>query len=802
MRRGLTPLALPLLGLGFLVCVGFFAPSYFALAQVGTTTQTRAPNSNGGSTADSFIRGVIASRTAAAVTAARARAAAPGATQADQDALAAAIAADEAAKQSLADQTAKDAAAYAASHGGTGSCSLWDGNLGDCLGSIMATVISGILWIILSMVAGILGLANYLLGWSTYITVFQFGNLVGNSDGLIAAWGVMRDVANIVLLFGFIFLGVSTILNLPHSEYTAKKAIPALIIFALLLNFSLFAVEAVIDVSNAFATSIYQQATGGSGVCESDTSTIDCIFQQGIGGQVMSMSGMTSIYDFSSNNTFGVAGGDSSTTVVVYAGLIVFAVITTLVLFAAAIMLIIRAVVLAFLMVTAPIGFAGMAIPPLHEMAKKWWKELLSQAFFAPIYFLLALLSLKIMSGVIEALAPPPSAGGSAQQNLAAVFTASVDGAKASNITIVMTFALIIGFMVAALMFAKSSSAHGTSIAMAGAGKMAFGTLGFVGRQTGGRVSLLAANKIASSRIGQTSFGRGLYNVANKGASSSFDFRQTASAKKAEGVVGGMGTVRKSVQHGMHGIEEDKKKAKVEYAKNIVQSHHEIEQQEALEAERAVIANERAADEARLNQAGQPLQQAVADQVTENSNNQAARASEIASVRANLNQAVANGTDPQAFQDQVNQLLATNATLTQNEQAALQTRRQALQAHQTAATQALAGYDRRTQRVNTELNGGDFVEANGTTTSFTGITTDAKRRRYGQNLRNSVASRLAGGTIAGHTDFEAGREVIRNAGRTGTERAIADLQNALSQNNPPPPAAPPAAGGGHGGGHP
>lgn len=460
-------------------------------------------------------------------------------------------------------------------------------NITACLVSGMAWIISEIEWLILGVAAGILGLANYLLGWSTYVTVFQFGNLVGNSAGLLAAWGVMRDVANIVLLFGFIFLGVSTILNLPHSEYTAKKAIPSLIIFALLLNFSLFAVEAVIDVSNALATSIYEQATGGAGVCDSNpdgvvgtvTNTLDCIFKQGIGGQVMAMSGMANMYGFGSGED-EAKNGNNVQLVVVYAGLIIFAVITTLVLFAAAIMLIIRAVVLAFLMVTAPIGFAGMAIPPLHEMASRWWKELISQALFAPVYFLLALLSLKIMSGVMTALGT--SSSGPSRETLAGVFTAASDtGARGSNITIVMTFALIIGFMVAALMFAKKSSAMGTSMAMSGAGKLAFGSLGFIGRNSVGRFANYQASRLAKSqearktRIGQFA----LKNFAGV-AKNSFDVRGSGAGKQLEGLIGSLGTAQKGGYYGtVHEAEEARKKL----AKEFKNSDEEIE--EIIDAE-------------------------------------------------------------------------------------------------------------------------------------------------------------------------------------------------------------------------
>lgn len=670
------------------------------------------------------------------------------------------------------------------------------GDLKSCLVSIMGYVVAAVESVILFIASGILGLANYLLGWTVYITIYQFGNLVGNSEGLLDAWGVVRDVGNILLLFGFIFMGIATILNLPHSEYTAKKALPTLVIFAILLNFSLVAVEGVIDVSNAFATSIYDQI--GGGMCGDEMSSFDCALNGGIGGRVMQMSGIASIFSMSSESfsVFGEAG-NGVTAAVVYGGLIIFVVLTTIVLFAAAIMLLIRALVLAFLMVTSPIGFAGMAIPPLQETAKQWWDQLIHQSLFAPIYFLLVLISLKVMEGVIDALGGSQTAD---MQNLAAVFVGANADGRASNVTIAITFALIIGFMIAALMFAKKSSAIGSGMAIKAGGAFAFGGLGFAGRQTVGRASLMAATRIGASRSMMNSVGgRTLFRLANKGAGSSFDFRQTDNfARKGLGTaVGDLGTVRKSVQHGMHGIEEDKQKKKVEFAKNIKQSHDESQRQDKLEEEnrREQAARQREENQRRQDEA--PLLQRVTDQENTNATNAAARAQNIAGVQAQLNQAVANGQDATAFQNQLNILLAQNQQELQAEQNELQARRDQLRAHRDATNQALAEYDRRIARNNTEINGGEFEGQ-----QFAGITADAKRKRYGESLRNSVLSRHASGfTIAGHTDYEAGREVIRNAGRTGVDRAVRDLQNALGSGggggaaNAPAPAA-----GGHGGG--
>ena len=481
------------------------------------------------------------------------------------------------AAQKQAEETAKAAGA------GGNACSFTDGDFSACLLGIMASIVAKIVTIILGVVAGILYLANYLLGWSTYVTVFQFGNLIGNSEGLLAAWGVLRDVANILLLFGFIFMGISTILNLSHSEYTAKRALPTLIIFALLLNFSLLAAEAVIDVSNAVATSIYMQAGGDC----SQSNLLECATDKGIGGTVMQLSGVGSAFSAS------WAGGinTATTEVVIVIGLTIFLLITAIVLFAAAIMLIIRAVMLGLLMVTSPIGFAGMAIPPLNGVSKLWWKQLISQATFAPVYFLIAFVSLKMMEGIVKAL---DTSGKTSEQNLAAVFSSSVVGGGSSNASVGITFALLIGFMVAALMFAKKSSAIGTNYALKSAGGLAFGSLGFVGRNTVGRAAYRTAEGLNKTAFGRTALGTFTANRLGKAGKGSFDFRGGGGGAALAGAAG-LGVASKGgYSDAVHARQEAQEKR----AKDLKNTQAELDKIDALKgteipaAERAITEDE------------------------------------------------------------------------------------------------------------------------------------------------------------------------------------------------------------------
>lgn len=327
-------------------------------------------------------------------------------------------------------------------------------------GAIDYTVVKPIVMFILTFSGWILGLAGVFFNWVVIKTVFQFGTYFGTSDGMLIAWGVLRDISNIGLLFGFIFMGVLLILNVDGGGHghgggmSAKKAIPRLIIFAVLLNFSLFASQAVIDVANAFSA---QFATLAAADCTNVLETNECA-NNGISGKVLQMAGIGSIW------TDALLLRNSTDSVVLL-GLSLFVIITAMVLIAAGIMLVIRVVILSLLMVTSPIGFAGMVIPGLQGVASKWWHTLISQSFFAPVMLLLMFISLKLA----ESLNPKGVL-------LVDAFGGNAAGV-AANMQVLVVFAVVIGFMIASLAAASKMGAMGATFATNTASAISFGLL-------------------------------------------------------------------------------------------------------------------------------------------------------------------------------------------------------------------------------------------------------------------------------------------------------------------------------------
>jgi hypothetical protein len=360
--------------------------------------------------------------------------------------------------------TASQAAQQAANGSTVSNTSAGDNcgitNIGACVAGGVATVA----FALASFAGLLLGWVGSLFNWIVVITIFQFGAYFGNSVGLLTAWGILRDLGNILLLFGFIFMGILMILDL--ESFSAGKSIARLIIVAVLLNFSLFAAEAVIDVADVLSASIYNQA--GSVGCTSSNPG-QCA-NTGIAAQVLTATGLNGIWQtpYGAQDTLTNLGTNAYHKMFTYIGMAFFMSVTMVVLLAATIMLVIRAVVLVFVMVLAPLGFAAMAIPPFANLGKQWRDMLISQAFFAPAYLLLLLVSLKIMSAVTTSL----TANGNP-----ATLVAALTESNTSFGTIFIVFALVIGFMIAALMTAKKMGAIGADFATSVATKTVRGSV-------------------------------------------------------------------------------------------------------------------------------------------------------------------------------------------------------------------------------------------------------------------------------------------------------------------------------------
>ncbi len=415
-----------------------------------------------------------------------------------------------------------------------------------------------IAYLFLTLASGLLWLSGILLNTAIYYSVLNFGQtLGGTASGIGIGWGVLRDVGNIVLIFSFVFIGIAIILGLQN--YGLKKSLPQLLLFAILLNFSLFISQVIIDSSNLLSTAIYSNISSqSSSTCSIQSSnSASCFTDSGLAGAVLSTLGIGTIFGEDGLQSYTKFSGNFNGVIVLILSTI-FVLIAAVVLFAAAIMLVVRIVVLAFLMVLSPIGFAGMALPMFHGYAKQWWTTILHQSFFVPVYLLLTLIGLKIGQGVSAA------AGGGG-------FATALAAGGGGSVSVFITFAIIIGFMIAALMSAKELGAMGAGFAVSTASKATsgafFGISAAVGRRTIGRgFNRLGKRFEKSEWLRKRPLVNSIaFRVADAGAKATFDGRGALGGiAKAGGL--DLGTASKSNYRQM---EADAEKGRLERSKRM-----------------------------------------------------------------------------------------------------------------------------------------------------------------------------------------------------------------------------------------
>jgi hypothetical protein len=332
---------------------------------------------------------------------------------------------------------------------------------------------------IMSLFAWLLGVAMLTLDYAVYYTVVKMGSYVEKLTAIGVTWRILRDLSNIALIFGFLAIGITTILNVDWYG-GAKKMLPMLLVAAVFLNFSLFMTEAVIDTGNLFATQFYTQINGGSlpqkdasGLLTTASGELLNPLNEGVSNKIMSQLGLQTIYNEAKTNTLVFKGANPL--FIGFMGILIF-ITTAFVMFSLAFILIARFVALIFLIILAPLGFAGLAIPQLKNTAKLWWDTLIEQTITAPILLLLLYVALAVITDA-QFLTGFGITNASAATGLWAGFVENVNLPGFAGV--LLSFLVAMGLLLAVTYFSKQLGAFGSQWAMKTAGKLSFGATAF-----------------------------------------------------------------------------------------------------------------------------------------------------------------------------------------------------------------------------------------------------------------------------------------------------------------------------------
>jgi len=364
-----------------------------------------------------------------------------------------------------------------------------------------------------------------------------------------------------MLIFGFIIAGIAVIINLNIYGY-GSKMLPMLLVAALFLNFSLFISEAVVDVGNLFATEIFQQINNGKIPNPTDKTTLggnSAVVNEGISNRIMSVVGLQSLYNV--NASASVSGSSLTASeknfkdapwYIGFMAIILF-LVAAFVMFSLAFVIIARMVALIFLIVVAPIGFAGLAVPKLKGLADKWWSQLFEQTITAPVLLLLLYIALAVITDAKFMTGLGITSGASSLDcgwggYLSSGATECAKGAVGQFAALLFTFLVAMGLLLAVVVASKRMSAFGAGMATRASGRIVGGAIGYgliggaslAGRAVFGGAGRLANTRYVRARAAQPG-ARGLgwkalaftgRNLENR----TYDLRNSQLAQRAGGV--------------------------------------------------------------------------------------------------------------------------------------------------------------------------------------------------------------------------------------------------------------------------
>ncbi|MBU0612148.1 hypothetical protein KKB58_01855 [Patescibacteria group bacterium] len=261
-------------------------------------------------------------------------------------------------------------------------------NLGGCIASILYVFWEASAWV--ARLAG--SFLDFFVYYSTnsdsYTSIF-----------ITKAWSIIRDIANIFFIIALLYIAIKTILSLNVTNN--KKLIGAIVVVALLINFSMFFTEVIIDGSNILAKVFYNQIKSVNENGEA--------LDPGAGGQKSISVGL--VRGFNPQNIVKVGAynqkGGTSMFIFITIMLLFLTLYTAYMFFVVAILFIGRVISLWLAMIFSPLAFASYTVPfniPGFGY-KKWWEDLLKAAFLAPIFifflYVIALFS-ELTKGAFE----------------------------------------------------------------------------------------------------------------------------------------------------------------------------------------------------------------------------------------------------------------------------------------------------------------------------------------------------------------------------------------------------------------
>jgi hypothetical protein len=202
--------------------------------------------------------------------------------------------------------------------------------------------------------------ANGFLDWAAAPDLVK-GTLMEN-DLVSSGWGITRDFVNLFFILVLIAIGIGTALRI--KGYEIKKALPKLILVAILINFTPVIVGVVVDASDIIINFFYKVNTGGFGKILSLSGNATSQLGQTLGEAIRHPTNI-----FNGKLLFKAVA------------LMVFNFIAGFVMIIMGLLFVVRHIAIWVLVILSPLAFFSYILPQTQKLWGIWWQQLFKWAF-------------------------------------------------------------------------------------------------------------------------------------------------------------------------------------------------------------------------------------------------------------------------------------------------------------------------------------------------------------------------------------------------------------------------------------
>jgi len=224
------------------------------------------------------------------------------------------------------------------------------GGVADAIGKAIGWIIAAF---ITAFAAAILAPSIFLLQWSIDP---MFIRVPSYTSGAIVdiGWPIVRDIANMGIVLALIIIGLATALRL--EEYQIRKTLPALIIIALLINFTKVILGLIVDFTNILMYFFLDGLMGPSFISSVFTTIHSLV-----------------VSDLSNFNFLNPLQLESF--IIKIFIILLFYTLTSLILLLYAFLFILRRIAIWTLVIFSPLAFVSYILPATRRLWSMWWNQ-------------------------------------------------------------------------------------------------------------------------------------------------------------------------------------------------------------------------------------------------------------------------------------------------------------------------------------------------------------------------------------------------------------------------------------------